>query len=506
MANYQTPGVYVEEVASLPGSIAGVPTAVPCFIGYTDLHSTNVPQLDPDEENTPTYPVKISSMMDYERIFGGPHLEIAVDITESSTTAAYWEIASVTVNPESTRHLMYPMLQHYFMNGGGPCYVVSVATHNNIDAGDEVDGALYLLAVGAADYADEVTLLVLTDITRITTGDDYYDVALAAMTQCHTRQDRMVILDFPASMLSTGPATFRTDIGSEYLSYAAVYGPKVETSIPVRYANRNIKMTLAGSIVGNISVDPVSFSLEYMMLAIEGAPTSMGSVAVSEQMALTNFFQVVDSEVKTQILALTGVNANGCYILPPSGAIAGIYAKTDRERGVWVAPANVSMAGVKAVTERFTPSQLDGLNVPTDGYGKAINVIRTVQGRGHMVMGARTLLGNSLEWRYVSVRRTFLFIEESIQKALAPVVFEPNDFATWNRIRTMIANFLTDLWRQGALLGKKPEEAFFVKAGLGSTMTPEDILVGKLNVDVGIAVVRPAEFIILRFSHLLQQG
>jgi hypothetical protein len=138
--------------------------------------------------------------------------------------------------------------------------------------------------------------------------------------------------------------------------------------------------------------------------------------------------------------------------------------------------------------------------------GKSINAIRTFTGKGTLVWGARTLAGNDNEWRYIPVRRLYIFIEESVKKATEFVVFEPNDANTWLRAKTMIENFLSKLWRDGALAGAKPEEAFFVRVGLGQTMSAQDILEGRLIIEIGLAAVRPAEFIILKFSHKLQES
>ncbi|MGB3464673.1 MAG: phage tail sheath C-terminal domain-containing protein [Cyclobacteriaceae bacterium] len=138
--------------------------------------------------------------------------------------------------------------------------------------------------------------------------------------------------------------------------------------------------------------------------------------------------------------------------------------------------------------------------------GKSINVIRNFVGKGTLVWGARTLAGNDNEWRYVPVRRLYICVEESVKKATEIVVFEPNDANTWLRVKTMIENFLTTLWRDGALAGASTDEAFFVNIGLGKTMTAQDILEGKMNVEIGMAAVRPAEFIILKFSHKLQES
>ncbi|GAA3757087.1 phage tail sheath C-terminal domain-containing protein [Flavobacterium ginsengiterrae] len=191
--------------------------------------------------------------------------------------------------------------------------------------------------------------------------------------------------------------------------------------------------------------------------------------------------------------------------LPPSSAIAGVYARVDRDRGVWKAPANVSLNYVIQPTVKITNTIQDNLNVDTVA-GKSINAIRTFTGKGTLVWGSRTLAGNDSEWRYVPVRRFFNMAEESIKKATEQFVFEPNDANTWIRVRAMIENFLILQWRAGALAGAKPEQAFYVRIGLGQTMSAMDILDGKMIIEIGMAVVRPAEFIILRFSHKMQES
>ena len=143
-------------------------------------------------------------------------------------------------------------------------------------------------------------------------------------------------------------------------------------------------------------------------------------------------------------------------VLPPSGAIAGVYAQVDGTRGVWKAPANVSLSGVVDVTQHFTKSETDALNINTD-FGKSINAIKFFTGMGFMVWGARTLAGNDNEWRYISVRRFFNMVEESVKKATMWAVFEPNDAGTWVKVKGMIDNFLTLQWRNGALQGTKME-------------------------------------------------
>jgi hypothetical protein len=190
--------------------------------------------------------------------------------------------------------------------------------------------------------------------------------------------------------------------------------------------------------------------------------------------------------------------------LPPAAALAGIYSTVDRTRGVWKSPANESLASVRELTVRIDQDLNDTMNV--DPSGKSINVLRFFAGKGFLVWGARTLAGNDNEWRYVSVRRFFNMVEESTRKATEPFVFEPNDAGTWVKVKAMIENCLVVQWRDGALAGAKPEDAFYVKVGLGTTMTAQDILEGRLIVEIGMAVVRPAEFIVLRFSHKMQES
>ena len=203
-------------------------------------------------------------------------------------------------------------------------------------------------------------------------------------------------------------------------------------------------------------------------------------------------------QIKTAIAA-------SASILPPSGAIAGIYARVDNARGVWKAPANESINSILGPVIQITADQQSGLNVDAVA-GKSSNVIRTFTGKGTLVWGARTLAGNDNEWRYVNVRRFFNMVEESSKKSTEPFVFEANDANTWVRVQGMLENFLIVLWRQGALQGAKPEHAFYVAVGLGKTMTSLDILEGRMIVEIGMAAVRPAEFIILRFSHMLAQS
>mgnify|MGYP003945631503 CR=1 FL=1 len=180
--------------------------------------------------------------------------------------------------------------------------------------------------------------------------------------------------------------------------------------------------------------------------------------------------------------------------IPPSAAVAGAYCSVDRDRGVWKAPANVPLFG--GVTPKFKVSDFEQGQY---NKGMAVNMIRQFTDSGVLIWGARTLQ-DSDDWRYVPVRRLFNSAEKDIKKAMAFSVFEPNSQPTWERVRSAIENYLRKLWQQGGLTGNTEKEAFYVQIGKDVTMTDDDIKQGKMIVKIGMAAVRPAEFIVLSFS------
>jgi phage tail sheath protein FI len=184
----------------------------------------------------------------------------------------------------------------------------------------------------------------------------------------------------------------------------------------------------------------------------------------------------------------------GNVFVPPSGHIAGVYARTDNERGVHKAPANEIVRGALGLKYNVSKGEQDILNP------KGINCIRTMQGGGIRIWGARTLSSDP-SWRYINVRRLFIMVETSIERATQWVVFEPNDHRLWKRVTRTISSFLTLVWRQGALFGETPEKAFYVKCD-EETNPPETIDVGQLIVEIGMAPVKPAEFVIFRIGQM----
>jgi phage tail sheath protein FI len=185
-------------------------------------------------------------------------------------------------------------------------------------------------------------------------------------------------------------------------------------------------------------------------------------------------------------------------VVPPAGHMAGIYARNDAEEGVHGSPANMVVRGALDLQLDITKGEQDVLNP------KGVNCIRSFQGRGIRVWGARTCSSDP-SWKYINVRRLFLFVEQSIDEGTQWAVFEPNDRDLWARVRQSVSNFLTTAWRDGALMGTSPDEAFFVNCG-ESTMTQDDIDNGRLICEIGIAPVKPAEFVIFRIQQWTEEA
>jgi uncharacterized protein len=290
--------------------------------------------------------------------------------------------------------------------------------------------------------------------------------------------------------LSTGAGDNKGDLqafvsaatGSIFADLGMVTGP----DLAVKIANLTALYPTTGTV--NIVEELRDYVSSY-----SGPATVTGTLAalVSTNNELYNRIKAAISQIPV--------------LLPPSAGIAGVYARVDASEGVWKAPANVSLNYVIGPNYLLSNEQQQNMNVHTAG-GKSVNAIRSFTGRGTLVWGARTLDGNSNEWRYIPVRRFFNMVEESVQEATESFIFEANDANTWVKVRAMIENYLVLQWKAGALAGAKPEQAFYVRVGLGQTMTADDVLNGRMIVEIGMAVVRPAEFIVLRFSHMMQQA
>lgn len=448
--NYpNTPGVKIKEVSLLPPSVVQVATSIPVFLGYT--------QKSPASEAT-----RISSMKEYEDVFGlSFEYKYKIDNPSSNPTISPLTNSDVEIGT----FYLYEALQAYFLNGGGPCYVISVG-----DFDDTLAETNFINALEIVERLDEPTLILFPEAAGIA-GDQntsanakYGTIATEALKVAAKSGDKFVILDTPAGENMTNATTvseFRTSLGTSNLNRGAVYFPHLELIKTFRFDESS---TYGGS--------PIS--------------------------------QLKDSGSDEYVKAVALLKDFGKITMPPSACLAGVYATTDRAQGVWKAPANVSIQGMLQPTIAISDQMQEDLNVDATS-GKSINVIRTFAGLGTKVWGARTLAGNDNEWRYISVRRLFLSVEESIKKAVSQFVFENNDARTWVKVSAMIKSYLNGIWQEGGLQGVTDKEAFFVNVGLGQTMSEVDILEGRMIVNVGLAAVRPAEFIVLKFSHYQNQ-
>ena len=337
--------------------------------------------------------------------------------------------------------------------------------------------------------------------------------------------------------------TFREGVGNNFLNFGAAYYPWLNTTIvtssEISYKNVSNTPELIKILTAEAEQNylQIATAFEDVAEAPEGAPDEKAKpddkvkkVTTPASRNLKNYdersirlfeaakFEIdklKDNSADTLVLDNTLRTISPLYktilnsikeainILPAAAAMAGIYTLVDNTSGVHKAPANISMYGVTSPTIPITAENQEDLNLPING--KAINAIRTFIGKGILVWGARTLDGNSQDWRYINVRRTMIMLEQSIKSAVENYVFDPNTAQTWVKIRTSIENFLTLAWRSGALVGNTTGDAFEVHVGLGITMTPQDILEGLLRVLVRVAVSRPAEFIEITFEQKLQE-
>lgn len=478
---YKTPGVYIEEISIFPPSIAQVETAIPAFIGYTEK------SIDKKGRDLKLKPTRIKSLLEYEELFGKalPEDKVTVAFTEVMDGGKRVSLNATAALKETDRKpfAMYYAMRLFYANGGGPCYIISTGLFEDSTGTDTTPSKADLLkGLDELKKEDEPTLIVFPDGPGLG-ATDYYGIQKEAIGQSAELGDRFAVMDIKTdesgevtavNSETDAVAVFRNTIGTNDLKYGAAYFPPLVTDI--EYEVDEAKVTFTGITVSGTGVD----------LADLNDPSN------------------ADYDTQAYNVAKKAIEKLE-MVLPATPAVVGVYCYVDRTRGVWKAPANVSLDRVLRPWIKITHEDQESLNIDSTG-GKSVNAIRSFTGRGILVWGARTLAGNDNEWRYVPVRRFFNMVEESTKKATAQFVFEPNDANTWVKVRAMIENFLLLQWRAGALAGAKPEQAFYVKVGLSETMTALDILEGRMIVEIGMAVVRPAEFIILRFMHKMQES
>ena len=536
---YKTPGVYIVEKDAFPNSVVEVATAVPAFIGYTE-------KADNKGVTLADKPFRISSMAQFIEYFGGapaPVYQIAVldkatDHDDPDFTVPGKGDAAATsyrLTLSTTNYTLYHSMELFFKNGGGACYIVSVGDYKTPLSGDKLMGGIDQLK-----KEQEPTMVVVPEAVALAGADannpsaECIAVQQHALAHCgYEMKNRFAILDIYNGFRVRSAAgacidAFRDKLGVNYLDFAAAYYPWLDTAIvdakDVSFAAieaagikpllvADMRLTDADApgaddviasanfkakkdavdLIGTVYTAPADAKTD---AELAKARASFDKTALDAHLLLTKFSALY--------LTITLAVAKRINRMPPSAAMAGLYTSVDNARGVWKAPANVSLSSVNAPTVAITHEEQEDLNVTTGG--KSINAIRSFIGAGTLVWGARTLDGNSLDWRYINVRRTMIMLEESIRLATIAYVFEPNVANTWVTIKGMIRNFLTGIWKRGGLAGASPDNAFEIYVGLGETMTAEDILEGLLNVTVKVAMVRPAEFIEITFQQQMQKS
>ena len=475
-----TPGVFVQEIPSLPPSVAEVETAIPAFIGYTE----KAERLAPDDLLMLSN--KINNLEEFVHFYGKAQIEAndSVSITVNDSGSSQFEVKITPDASKRSKHNLYYSVKHFYDNGGGTCYIVSVGKYGAIDK-----DKLKTEGLNAIKDVDEVTLLVIPEAAHAGDKNAYKDIVNAMIKQASDLKDRFALID-PFQVTPKNSTDPNGDIDADVLiirdstlsveenRYAAAYYPNLVTTYAYNFDFENLAIT------------------KYNLVGVP-APSVPG-YGDGVKMSVLGNGSVLYNKIKDELSKVW-------VLLPPSPAMAGLYTRVDNNKGVWKAPANESVLSVVKPEIEISNREQETLNVDPSS-GKSINVIRTFPGYGTLVWGARTLNGNDNEWKYISVRRFFNMVEESVKKSSQWAVFEPNTIGTWIKIQAMIENYLFVKWRDGALAGVKPEQAFYVRVGLGTTMTSLDILEGRMNVEIGMAVSRPAEFIVLKFTQLMQQS
>ncbi|MEZ4658012.1 MAG: phage tail sheath subtilisin-like domain-containing protein [Caldilineaceae bacterium] len=509
MPEYLTPGVYVEEVSSGNKPIAGVGTSTAGFVGAT--------------ERGPLAPQFITSWLEFQRWYGG-------------------------YVPEQS-YLAYAV-EGFFTNGGQRCFVarvVGAGAQNAFGsvAADSGQNKLNAIAIGPGEWGNRIEIAVVKDtnsndddackfMVRYTDAKgNSTDEVWPNLTHQPSASNNLVKTVNAASRFvrvwwddgnapaklkaqelppntdptfapladgSDGSALTANDFtgSDEFITSAntptmlqgllglsqGLAALELIDEVALLIAPDEIKY---GADVRNAVIDQCTALKD--RFAICSIPQGQSTVASLRPPSSESYAAVYYPWIKVY-----DPSVNDVRLIPPAGHVAGIYARTDIERGVHKAPANAVVRGALDLEFPITKQIQDLLNP------RNINCIRDFRsdGNGIRVWGARTMSSDA-EWRYVNVRRLFLFVEESIDEGTQWVVFEPNDEPTWDAVRRNITSFLTSVWHSGALVGTTPEEAFFVACDR-TTMTQDDIDNGRLICVIGIAPIKPAEFVIFRIS------
>lgn len=511
------PGVYVEEVPSAARSIEAAGTSTAIFVGET--------------ERGPLGPVRITGRADYERLFGGYRRH----------AAAGAQIASVTY-----------AIDAFFRNGGSAAYVLRALNKDAATAELAVPTDQKVVASSPGAWGNRVSAVFCTS----SAGAGRFRIVV--LYKAPGSNEARIVETWDRLSIQPGDENYVVDILNRSLFVR--WGSGTPTAIPGAFLKSPAKdedviaefdnFDLQGGTHGETDLDVVSFpallsrldEVNDASLLVVPARTyesdannlelAKVALAYAESRAHQDLFCIVD--MPRQTLAVTaddatnatvtsfggltpktnfgaayfpwvevgdpaGVGREPTLLMPPSGFVAGVYARTDARRGVWKAPAGLdaTLLGVRKIQQNLLDSHQDVLNP------LGVNALRVQPAAGAVVWGARTLRPDS-EWRYIPVRRTAIFLRKSIYNSIQWAVFEPNGENLWSSLRFSISGFMEQLQRQGAFAGKTTREAFFVKCD--AETTPEaDQLAGIVNVWVGFAPLRPAEFVVVKLSQMVNQ-
>jgi hypothetical protein len=511
-ANIKSPGVYINEPSAFSNSVVPVATAIPAFIGYT-------PEAYYEGKSYLNVPMMITSFAEFKAIFCFPDPEAPASPAKQYAPQYYLvqqksqpqkgdylaiNDAYYSLVPDpNTIYYLYNSVKLFYENGGGTACIVSVGSYGppskkpgnpgdqvvnpNVQLNNLLNGLALLL-----NYP-EPTLYICPEATLLSPANNA-TLMQAMLSQCSQLQTAISIFDViggnnPDPVLYTNDiANFRNNTGTGGLDYGAAYYPFVGTTLM-----QNSDLDYTNLFNGDISqlaplLNPAGNPDPAVATILANMANPASGLSIEQNnLALLNASQTY-SLIMQQVL-------NDANLLPPSGGMAGIITTVDNTLGVWNAPANVSMIGVSSLPINLNDSQQANLNVDAVS-GKSINAIRFFNGQGILVWGARTLDGNDQDWRYISVRRTMIYLEQSCKLAARAYAVQPNDKNTWEAAKSSISSFLTSVWQQGGLIGASASDAFSVECGLGTTMTSQDLLNGFMNIMVRVAITHPAEYIV----------
>ncbi|WP_234111026.1 phage tail sheath family protein [Chryseobacterium sp. R2A-55] len=442
MAKWNFPGVYIDEVKNnlIPTVRSLENTAV--LLGYTEK-----------SQNIQNIPTEIHSLLEFENFFGKAQAEKNLVIHDYS--ASGMDGLKVSFCGKKSNHNLYYSVKLFFENGGNSCKIVSVGLFKEI--GEPLSANDFKIGLDALEN-ENGNLLIAVPESQNLSETDFYLLQRKLLEFCENHRG-FAILDLPKATVHDYQnilSDYRLKLDSNSLKYGASFFPNLETAFSYCYDDSEVEINKNGFF------HPLS--------------------------------SFTDSLVSRYKSAIDDFSVN----LPASSAVMGAIIKNDVDRGIWKNPASVALNQVIRPEIPLTDNEQQLFIF--DPSEKPINCIRNFTGRGNLIWGGRTLAGNDNEWRYLSVRRLANKIEKEIQNSLSQFCMEENKSSTWSKIKLMTSDYLYGLWKSGAFMGVKPEFGYFVSCGLNETMTATDIAAGRLILQIGIAPLKPAEFIILNCS------